>query len=330
MVRLRHVEGDALTIVRRRSGKGFVFFHANGRRVRDAATRERIRALAVPPAWQDVVIAADPLAHLQAKGVDAARRVQYIYHPEWEARRTLRKQRHLAALVDALPRLRARVRHDLEAEAGDKALALAIAVALIDRTAMRVGRERYLTSSGTRGAGTLYARDVTVSANRIQIRFPAKGSRPAVYNLEDAKLADAIRRIKSIRGRRLLMYRGANGTPRPLSTHDIGIYLKEMTGAPVTAKDFRTLHGSALAGEEFARLEPGPSATARKRQIADVMRRVAQFLQNTPAIARQSYVSPVLVRLFESGRLARLWSAGEGGGGGMRKRERCLACVIAS
>jgi DNA topoisomerase-1 len=328
MVRLKHVAGDALTIVRRRTGRGFGYLHPNGRTVRDAATRERVRQLAIPPAWQDVVIASDPLAHLQARGTDAAGRVQYIYHPEWERRRTLRKQRHLSALAAALPRVRARVERDLRAEAGDKALAIAIAVALIDRTAMRVGRERYLASNGTRGAGTLYARDVTVSEDRVRVRFPAKSGKPATYTIEDARLAAAIARIRSIPGRRLLMFRGADGTPRSLQTQDINTYLREITGAAVTAKDFRTLHASAMAGEELARLEPASSVSARRRQLAEVMRKVALFLQNTPSVTRHSYVSPRLVHLFEDGMLARAWSPGDNGRRGLRLRERCLACVI--
>lgn len=329
MPRLRYVAGDALTIERRRIGKGFSYIHSNGRRVRDAQTRQRVGALAIPPAWTNVTIAADELAHIQAKGSDAAGRVQYIYHPEWEVRRTRRKQRQLTALAAALPKLRRRVRADLEAEAGDKTLALAIAIALIDRTAMRIGRERYLSANGTRGAATLFSGDVAISGEEIRIKFPAKSGKVASYTVRDQKLADAIARIKTIKGRRLLMYKGADGSPRALNSNDLNAYLKEITGAPVTAKDFRTLHGSALAGDELARLVPGSSASARKRQIADVMRRVATFLQNTPAITRQSYVAPCLIELFEKGTLCDAW-AGEVNGNGLRRREVYLAAILAT
>jgi DNA topoisomerase-1 len=277
-----------------------------------------------------VRIAADALAHLQACGTDAAGRVQYIYHPEWEVRRTRRKQKHLAALTAALPRLRRRVRKDLAAEPGNKALALAIAVALIDRTAMRVGRERYLTAHGTRGAGTLFSRDVTVSGQEVHVAFLAKGGVHAEYVLDDPLLADAVERIKTIRGKRLLMYRDDAGKPRILRTEHINAYLREITGAPVTAKDFRTLHASALAGEALALLEPGDNPTTRKRQVAEVIRSVAAFLQNTPAICRKSYVAPLLIELFERGALAARWAAGGEGnaGSGIRQREARLAAVI--
>lgn len=328
MPRLKHVSSDALTVVRRRSGRGYAYINGRGRVVRDKAFRARARQLGIPPAWSDVRIAPEPLAHLQACGTDAAGRVQYVYHPDWEVRRTLRKQRNLAALTGALPRVRRRVREDLGLEAGDRLLALALGVALIDRTAMRVGRERYLDSNGTRGAGTLFTRDVTVKGDEVRIRFPAKSGKEATYVLTDAALAAAVVRVKTIPGKRLLMYRDAEGRPCAIRTEQINAYLRDVAGAAISAKDFRTLHASALAGEALARLEPGPSETARKRQVAEVIKRVAAFLQNTPAICRKSYVAPQLIALFDKGRLAGLWSAAGEGGNGLRQREIRLGAVL--
>jgi DNA topoisomerase-1 len=329
MSRLKHVARDALTIERRRAGRGFAYF-AGGKRVRDKALLARARHLALPPAWADVRLAPDPLAHLQAIGVDAAGRLQYVYHQDWERRRTLRKQKHLTELAAALPRLRRRVRQDLAAEAGSKELALAIGVALIDRTSMRVGRERYLAERGTRGAGTLMTRDVIVQANRVRLSFPSKSGKQSSYTIIDDELASAIRRIKTIPGKRLLMFVNGAGGPRPIRTDELNAYLKEITGVPVSAKDFRTLHGSALAAEALAALEPAASETGRKRQVAEVIRRVAAFLQNTPAICRKSYVAPCIIDYFEKGQRASLWGAsGEGGGPGLRQREVRLAALLA-
>lgn len=330
MTRLRHVAREALTIERQRKGRGFAYFHPNGRRVRDTALRDRARQLAIPPAWTNVRIAPDPRAHIQVLGVDAAGREQYLYHPDWEVRRTLRKQKHLGELAAALPKLRRRVRQDLEAEPGEKLLALAIAVALIDQTAMRVGRERYLASNGTRGAGTLYTRDVTVKGDEVRLSFPAKSGKTSNYVIKDAKLAAAVARIKTIRGRRLLMLVNGDGKPRALRTEEINAYLREITGVPVSAKDFRTLHASALAGEALARLEPGGSETARKRQVAEVIKQVAAFLQNTPAICRKSYVAPGLIVLFEKGKLASLWANGGDGANGLKQREVRLGSILAA
>ncbi|MBN9053576.1 MAG: DNA cytosine methyltransferase, partial [Rhizobiales bacterium] len=255
------------------------YIDEQGELIRDADIRERARSLGIPPAWSEVRIAASPRAHIQACGNDAAGRVQYIYHPDWEARRVRHKQQQLGLLTSALPRIRRRVRDDLDAEAGSKQLALARGVALIDRTAMRVGRERYLDAHGTRGAGTLYSRDVIVDGDAVQVRFPAKSGKKASYGFTDARLAAAIDKVKAIPGRRLLMYRDEDGKPMVLRTDDLNRYLKQIAGVAVTAKDFRTLHASALAAEALARLEPADSVTARKRQMAEVTRQVAAFLR---------------------------------------------------
>jgi len=329
MVRLKRVGRDDLTIRRVRHGRGFGLRDAAGAPIRDAELYERVRALGIPPAWTDVRIAMAPNAHIQAVGSDAAGRLQYVYHPDWEARRTRRKQQKLGTLTAALSRIRRRVREDLRAEAGSKELALALSVALIDRTAMRVGRERYLDAHGTRGAGTLFSRDVAVLGGEVVISFPAKSGKTARYRLADAQLAEAVGKVKSIPGKRLLMYRGEDGVARPLRTDDINHYLREIAGVPVTAKDFRTMHASALAAEALARLEPGESPPARKRQMAAVTRQVAAFLQNTPAICRSSYIAPCLYALFDKGRLGEMWLAGGDGAAGIRQREVRLAAVLA-
>lgn len=328
MPRLQRVTRDDLVIERRRNGRGYALVDADGRRLADAGLTARVRGLGIPPAWTEVRIAPAPFAHIQACGTDAAGRVQYIYHPDWELRRARRKERQLELLSAALPRIRRHVQRDLEAEAGSKQLALAIAVALIDRTAMRVGRERYLDAHGTRGAGTLFTRDVTVDGERVRLGFPAKSGRRASYVVTDARLAAAITRIKALPGKRLLQYRGSDDGLRQLRTDEINAYLRELSGATISAKDFRTLHASALAAEALARLDPGPSEAARRRQVAGVCREVASFLQNTPAITRQSYIAPSLFRLFETGRLRRLWEEGGTGRNGLRLREVRLGTVL--
>lgn len=329
-MRLKRISREQLVICRVRRGRGYAFLDMDGDRIDDPALRDRVRSLGIPPAWTDVRIAMVANAHIQACGIDAAGRVQYIYHPDWETRRTQRKQQQLSLLTAALPRLRRHVREGLAAEAGSKALALAIGVSLIDKTAMRVGRERYLDANGTRGAGTLYRRDVVVDGDVIEVSFPAKSGKRARYAIRDARLADAILRIKTIPGRRLLTYDGADGKPRALRTDDLNRYLRDVARVNVTAKDFRTLHGSALAAEVLAGLERAESLSARKRQMAAVIRQVAAFLQNTPAVCRTSYIAPCLFALFERGKLTPLWDEGGQGSDGIRQREVRLAAVLAA
>ena len=326
-MRLKRVSRDALIVRRVRHGRGYAYQDADGKTWPAGELRERALHLGIPPAWTEVRVAPEPNMHIQACGLDAAGRVQYIYHPDWESKRVLKKQRQLALLTAALPKIRRRVAEDLEAEAGSRTLALAIGVAMIDRTAMRIGRERYLDARGTRGAGTLFTRDVSVHGDEITVKFPAKSGKVASYTLTDARLAAAIAKVKSIPGKRLLMYRDGEGAPRAIRTEEVNRYLRETAGVPVTAKDFRTLHASALAAEALAKLEPGDSPTARKRQVAGVTKSVAAFLRNTPAITRASYIAPCLFSLFEKRTLAEMW-AGVERRDGLRAREARLAAVL--
>lgn len=328
--RLLRVGREDLTLSRRKRGAGFSYVDADGVAVRDKAVLERVRALGIPPAWTGVRIAANPRAHIQALGIDEAGRDQYIYHPDWEVRRHNKKLRRLALLTRALPRLRRKVTDGLSAETGSRELALALAVALIDKTAMRVGREKYLETNGTRGAGTLFARDVTVDGQEVCLRFDAKGGKRAEYSLSDARLAEAVGRIKQLPGKRLLVYRDEAGEVRPIKTAAINTYLRELAGCDIAAKDFRTLHASAMAGEALAQLEVGQSEAARRRQMSSVARQVSDVLRNTPVICRKSYIAPCLFELFDRGKLKDLWEAGGTGRTGLLVRERRLAAVLAA
>ena len=331
MPRLKTVTRDALIVRRERHGAGHAYLDQEGKAWPRGELRDRAQHLGIPPAKTEVHVAPDPLMHIQACGIAAAGRVQYVNPPEWEARRTRKKQKQLAMLTEALPRIRRHVTEDLGADAGSKTLARAIGVALIDRTAMRIGRERYLDARGTRGAGTLFTRDVAVTGDTITLKFPAKSGKVASYVLTDERLADAIAKVKSIPGKRLLMYRDDEGAAHALRTDELNRYLREISGSRVTAKDFRTLHASALAAEALAKLEPGESISARKRQAAGVAKTVAAFLRNTPAITRKSYIAPCLFSMFEKAKLADLWAAASADRrDGLRARETRLAAVLAA
>ena len=329
-MRLVKVGRDDLTVLRKKRGTGFCYVDGNGALVCDAPTKARIKALGIPPAWQQVRIAPNPKAHIQVLGVDEAGRDQYIYHPEWELRRDGKKQQRLGVLTAVLPKLRRKVAAALDAEAGTRELALAIAIALIDKTAMRVGREKYLETNGTRGAGTLYARDMRVNGDEVCMAFDAKGGKRAEYCLTDARLADAVNRIKTLPGKRLLVWRDEAGKVRPIKTSTINDYLRELAGVDISAKDFRTLHASAMAGEALAQMEVGTSETARRRQMAQVAKQVSEALRNTPAISRKSYIAPCLFKLFDAGKLKPMWEAAGKGRQGLLTREKRLGAVLAA
>ncbi|MDB5506321.1 MAG: hypothetical protein JWR75_959 [Devosia sp.] len=327
MPRLKLVARDDLTVRRKRSGRGFSFVDANRLPV-SAEIRERALALVIPPAWTEVRVAADANAHIQCIGIDEAGRVQYIYHLDWEKKRNQRKQLRLALLTAALPRIRRRVAEDLRKPAGSLDLALAIAVALIDRTAMRVGRERYLEANGTRGAGTLYSKDVTINGDEVCLAFPAKSGKAARYCLIDPALSAAVSAILTLPGRRLLAYRTEAGKVVAIKTDAINAYLRQISGVEISAKDFRTLHASAMAGEALAKLERGTTEQARKRQMASVTKAVSEYLRNTPMVCRKSYVAPCLFKLFDTGKLSGLWNAAGTGGHGVKAREAKLGRVL--
>ncbi len=310
----------SLTIARRRQGRGFVYLDRKGRQISEPKVLDRIAALAVPPAYRDVRIAADAKAHLQAVGRDEAGRLQYRYHPGWEAVREAQKLERLAATLAVLPRLRKQVRTDLARRTLSREKALACAVAIMDGAHIRVGCEDYLKLSGSRGAATLMKDDVEIGSRRIELAFRAKGGKDASCAIEDAALARALARLAELPGRRIVQYVCGEGT-RPITARDVNVYLSQATGRPITAKDLCQRAGCVLASERFLAMEPGSSETARKHQVAGVMKAVSEILGNTPAVARKSYVAGIVVEAFLDGRLKAAHRRTPGGGGRNRIEE---------
>lgn len=302
---LRYVAPDELVITRRRAGRGFAFYTADEQRVSDAKMVRRLKSLAVPPAYADVHYAADPSAHIQAIGRDAAGRLQYRYHPEWEKLREARKARRLARLMAALPRIRRGVKRDLSLNQPVRELALAAIVDLVARTAIRAGSEEYLRSNRTRGAATLLKSDLTLEGPRITLKFRGKGAREVGKSVSAPRLAHAVRLLMPLKGRRLFQYR-EGAEVRAVTARDVNAYLRSLAGVTISLKDFRTLTASTAALSILVRMTPEKSARLRRKQVREVMGAVADELANTPAIARRSYVHDAIVEAFESGRLRRL------------------------
>lgn len=308
-VALERVAVDALTVRRRRYGRGWVYLDGRGRSIRDQNTLARIRALGIPPTYQEVRIAPDERAHVQAVGRDAQGRLQYLYHPDWQQVRDQRKVEHLAALAAALLRLRRRVAADLRRPTADRRKALAAVGALIDRTHIRVGCEGYIHTGRSRGAATLLKRHVCIEGPRVTLNFPGKRRQPVACSISAPALASALGELARLPGSRLFQYRDGAGRVRRVTAGEVNAYLQDIVRAPVSAKDFRTLAATATAAERLAAIEPAASESARNRQLAPVMREVARLLANTPAVVRKSYVHSRLVTVFLDGELAALWSA---------------------
>jgi DNA topoisomerase I len=301
---LKHITTDELTIRRRRHGRGFGYFQSDGTAV-TAAEKRRLAALAVPPAYEDVLYAADPNTHIQAVGRDAAGRLQYRYHAQWQRVREMRKARRLARLADALPRIQRSVSQQFNSSEPSREFALAAVVELVARSAIRPGSEEYARLRGTRGAATLLKSNVSIYGETVKLRFRAKGGKMVEKEIHAPKLTSAIAVLQRLPGRRLFLYRDADGAVHAANAREVNQFLRELAGVEISLKDFRTLLASVSVLDALARAEPATSKRARRRQILDAICEAAGELGNTPAICRKSYVHETVVNAFEDGVLER-------------------------
>jgi DNA topoisomerase-1 len=300
--RLRRSDCTAQGIARLGAGRGFAYRDADGERIDDEETLARIRELAIPPAWKEVWICPDPLGHLQATGIDAAGRKQYLSHERWQQRQAERKFEIVREFAAVLPRLRRAVSADLRQEGMPRERALACAVRLLDLGFFRVGGEVYAEENESYGLATVRREHVTLRANEVIFDFPAKSGQRRIQSIRDQA---ARRAIEVMRRRRsgpedLLAWRDGREW-RDVRSDDVNDYIKEKIGERFSAKDFRTWHGTVLAAVELAgEPEPGSEAEA-KRSIRAAVERVSEALGNTPAVCRRSYIDPRAIERFRDG-----------------------------
>jgi DNA topoisomerase-1 len=287
----------------RREGKRrpFRYFDARGTRIRDAATIERLDKLAIPPAWREVRISPGVKAKLQATGIDAAGRKQYIYHPDFRAQQEAAKFDKLIRFAEGLPDIRMAMGEHMTLDPLDPLRVCAIAVRMINLTWFRVGGERYAKSSRTYGVTTLTKEHVRVGGRRVTFRFPGKHNVQVRTALVDVELAEAVAALQATPGKRLFRYE-LDGRCINLTDRRLNDYIKQHMGSDFSGKDFRTWGGTLLAAIALAERGPVEKATEQKRAVAAVMRRVAEKLGNTPAVTRSSYVSPAVVEQYLDGR----------------------------
>ncbi len=286
-----------------RAGKGWRFLDQHGTTI-TGQDRERVAALAIPPAWDDVWISPHENGHLQATGVDAAGRTQYLYHPEWVHRRNVAKYERVVEIAVALPELRRYVREHIEAADASREHTAAVAVRLLDSGAFRVGNDVYADKNGTFGLTTLERRHVRGRGDALTISFTGKSGVDHSVTIDEPRVVDALNRMRRRRsgGPRLLEYRAA-AVLTALDSADVNSYLRETTGLDVTAKDLRTWAGTVIAAEMLALTpESGGSKASRARAVKQAMTAVSEALGNTPTVARSSYVDPRLITMYEHGR----------------------------
>jgi DNA topoisomerase-1 len=287
---------------RRGSSGRFRYYDSRGNRITDEAKLARIHALRIPPAWRDVQISPRAGAKLQATGLDAAGRRQYLYHPDFRARQEQAKFDNLIRFAERLPDLRLAMAEHMSGEPLSRERVAAVAVRLINMAWFRVGSERYARTAKTYGITTLTKRHVSVKGRKIVFGFRGKHSIWVRTTLVDAELSEAIRELHAVPGGRRLFRFEDEGQLYNLTDRRLNEYIQVYMGAEFTAKDFRTWGGTLLAAIAFAERGPATSAAEEKRAVAAVMRVVGERLGNTPAVARASYVSPAVVDQYLDGR----------------------------
>ncbi|MBV1780817.1 DNA topoisomerase IB [Paeniglutamicibacter sp. ABSL32-1] len=305
---LDHVEPGTGGIRRRVAGRGFSYHSANGRHIRSPWLLERIRELAIPPAWTDVWISSAPEAHILATGVDAAGRTQYIYHPRWREERENEKYLRSQAFAQRLPAIRRRVTRDLRQTLDPRRRALAAAVRLMDRAALRVGGAAYARENGSFGATTLLKRHVECSRASVHLKFAGKSDGTWHVSVDDALLAGYFASLpRTPRSGPAICHPVPDGRRKRwtgVNDTEVNEYLGEIAGQGFTAKDFRTWQGTAVAALSLSRsLRAGVTSP---EAVTMAVHEAADWLHNTPEIARDSYVDPRVIDLFEQGKVADL------------------------
>jgi DNA topoisomerase IB len=303
---LTHSDPGEPGIRRVRSGRGFRYLWPGGRPVKDARMLTRIKDLVIPPAWEDVWICRDAAGHIQAMGTDSAGRRQYRYHDLWREQRDHDKHDRMLEFGRALPGIRDAVRGHLGGRGLSKDRVLAAAISLIDLGFFRPGGDEYAAENGTFGLATIGRQHVTCHGDQLVFDYLAKGAKQREQAVADHEVCAVVRGLKRRRwgGDELFAYRSGRGW-HDVAAEDLNDYLRELSGGrDFTVKDFRTWHATVLAavGLAVSRSAAATSAAARKRAVARVVREVADYLGNTPAVARASYIDPRVIEVYERGK----------------------------
>jgi DNA topoisomerase-1 len=298
---LRYVTDARPGITRKKFRKSFRYFDPDGRRIQDKAVLARIRSLVIPPAWTDVWICPNANGHLQATGRDARKRKQSRYHPRWREVRDETKYERMKLFAQVLPAIRERVEQDLALPALPREKLLATIVRLLETTFIRIGNEEYARENHSYGLTTMRTRHVDVEGSTVRFRFKGKSGKVHNIDLNDRRLARIVKHCLDLPGYELFQYLDDNGDPHPIDAADVNDYLREITGQPFTAKDFRTWAGTVLACVMLREFEDFESQTQAKKNVVQAIASVAEQLGNTPAVCRKCYVHPAVLDTYLGG-----------------------------
>jgi len=298
---LRYVSDARPGIRRKGPKKSFTYAHPDGSKLTEPNVLRRIKSLAVPPAWIDVWICPHADGHIQATGRDARGRKQYCYHPSFREARESTKYQHLVAFADALPDIRAKVRQHIALRGLPREKVVATVVHLLDTTLIRIGNDDYARQNNSYGITTLKNRHVAVNGNEVRFRFTGKSGKQWSLQVRDRRIAKIMRACQELPGQELLQYLDEEGNAQGITSSDVNAYLKAITGADITAKDFRTWAGTVLTAIALSELPSFESATQAKRNLRNAIKDVAARLGNTPTICRKCYVHPELVTSYLDG-----------------------------
>jgi DNA topoisomerase-1 len=300
---LRYVSDQSPGLRRKRRGKGFAYYTAEGECVRDRETLSRIKALAIPPAWTDVWICPQPNGHLQATGRDAKGRKQYRYHARWRELRDENKYDRMLDFGRLLPKIRQQTERDLSKPGLSREKVLATIVRLLETTLIRIGNDEYARSNNSFGLTTMRDNHVKVNGAKIHFRFRGKSGIKHDVDLTDKQLARIVKRCRDLPGQELFQYLDENGERQSIGSAEVNEYLRQITGSDFTAKDFRTWAGTVLAALALQEFNSFTTQTEAKHHIVRAIENVAKRLGNTPSVCRKSYVHPAVIETYLEGNL---------------------------
>lgn len=299
---LRYVSDQAPGIRRKGSGRGFYYVDPAGHTIRDEETLERIRALAIPPAYTDVWISPDPQGHLQATARDSKGRKQYRYHKCWEVVRGESKYGHLIDVARLLPKLRRRIEADMKKPSPSRARVMATIVQLLETTLIRIGNREYAARNDSYGLTTLQDEHAEINGTELRLEFRGKSGKTWRLSLEDRRIAATVRTCQELPGQHLFQY-VEDGEQHAITSADVNAYIREATASDLTAKEIRTWAGTVLTAIELAKADPPLNKSHAKKIVTSAIKRVSARLGNTPAVCRKSYVHPAVLDAYLAGDL---------------------------